>query len=38
MNYPFAMAALEFVGNRERKLTPSAFDARLREVRESYGM
>ncbi len=38
MNYPFAMAALEFVGNRERKLTPSAFDTRLREVRESYGM
>ena len=37
-NYPFAMAALEFVGNRERKLTPSAFDARLRVVREAYGL
>ena len=37
MNYPFAMAVLEFVGGRERKLSPSAFDRRLAATRRIYG-
>lgn len=38
MNYPFAMAVIDFVANREKKLTPSAFDQRLATVRDAYGI
>jgi len=37
MNYPFAMAVVAFIGGQEKKLSPSAFDKRLTEVRDAYG-
>ncbi len=37
MNYPFAMAVIDFVANRNEKPLPSEFDRRLAETRSAYG-
>ncbi|MDX2199107.1 MAG: glycoside hydrolase family 13 protein [Phycisphaerae bacterium] len=36
MNYPFAHVAVDWVCNRSRKISASAADARLRELRNAY--
>lgn len=36
MNYPFADAAIAWVGHRKRKITASALDRRLAELRLAY--
>jgi len=36
MNYPFAEAALAWIGDRERKIPPSEMDRRLAELRLAY--
>ena len=36
MNYPFAEATLEWIGNREKKITPTEADRRLAELRMAY--
>jgi glycosidase len=36
MNYPFARAAVAWIFDRERKITASAFDRRLAELRLAY--
>lgn len=36
MNYPFAMIVVEFFIHKERKISASEFDKRLRELREIY--
>jgi len=38
MNYPFAMATIDFVANRKNKPTPSEYLQRLAETRAAYGM
>lgn len=36
MNYPFAVAATEFLIDRAKKIPPTVFDRRLRDLREAY--
>ena len=36
MNYPFARAALAWVGDEENKIAPSELDRRLAELRQAY--
>ena len=36
MNYPFARAAIEWIGHRERKITPTECAARLAALRLAY--
>jgi len=36
MNYPFADAAIAWIGHRARKIPPSEFDRRLAELRMAY--
>ena len=38
MNYPFAMAVLDFVGDVKTKITPSQFTDQLGAVIDSYGL